>query len=40
MKVINIGQTDEGRECLVVIVGNEETVKAIDTYRGYLAQLS
>src|SRR5262245_52116480 len=40
VKVIDIGQTDEGRECLVVIVSNEETVKNIETYRGYLAQLS
>ncbi|HEU0184999.1 MAG TPA: M14 family zinc carboxypeptidase [Blastocatellia bacterium] len=39
VKVINIGQTDEGRECLVVVVADEETVKNIDTYRGYLAQL-
>ena len=39
VKVINIGQTDEGRECLVVVVANEETVKNIDTYRSYLAQL-
>src|SRR5215468_2215954 len=39
VKVINIGQTDEGRECLVVVVANEETVKNIDSYRGYLAQL-
>ncbi|MGE0129801.1 MAG: M14 family zinc carboxypeptidase [Blastocatellales bacterium] len=40
VKVINIGQTDEGRECLVVIVANEDTVKNIETYRGYLAQLA
>jgi Zinc carboxypeptidase len=40
VKVINIGQTDEGRECLVVIVANEETIKNIETYRGYLAQLA
>jgi Zinc carboxypeptidase len=39
VKVINIGQTDEGRECLVVIVANEETIKNIETYRGYLIQL-
>jgi hypothetical protein len=39
VKVINIGQTDEDRECLVVVVANEEAVKNIDTYRGYLAQL-
>jgi hypothetical protein len=29
VKVINIGQTDEARECLVVIVANEETIKNI-----------
>src|SRR5262245_357170 len=40
VKVINIGQTDEGRECLVVVVTDEATVKNIDTYRRYLAQLS
>ncbi len=40
VKVINIGQTDEGRECLVVVVANEDTIKNIETYRGYLAQLA
>jgi hypothetical protein len=40
VKVINIGQTDEGRECLVVIIANEETIKNLETYRGHLAQLS
>ncbi len=40
VKVLNIGQTDEGRECLVVIVANEDTVKNIEQYRGYLAQLA
>src|SRR5215468_5474897 len=40
VKALNIGQTDEGRECLVVIVANEETIKNIETYRGYLAQLA
>ena len=39
VKVINIGQTDESRECLVVIVANEETIKNIETYRNYLVQL-
>src|SRR5262245_47642200 len=39
VKVINVGQTDEGRECLVVIVANEETIKNIETYRGYLVRL-
>ncbi|MBL8171424.1 MAG: hypothetical protein JNJ50_24900 [Acidobacteria bacterium] len=40
VKVINIGQTDEGRECLVVFVASEETIKNLETYRGYLAQLA
>jgi hypothetical protein len=40
VKVINIGQTDEGRECLVVFVANEDTIKNVETYRGYLAQLA
>jgi len=40
VKVINIGQTDEGRECLVVFVANEDTIRNLETYRGYLAQLA
>jgi len=40
VKVISIGQTDEGRECLVVFVANEDTIKNVETYRGYLAQLA
>ncbi len=40
VKVINIGQTDEGRECVVVFVANEDTIKNLETYRGYLAQLA
>jgi hypothetical protein len=40
VKVINIGQTDEGRECLIVFVANEDTIKNLETYRGYLAQLA
>ncbi|MFN0088477.1 MAG: M14 family zinc carboxypeptidase, partial [Blastocatellia bacterium] len=40
VKVITAGKTDEGRECLIVIVANEETIKNIETYRGYLGQLA
>src|SRR5262249_22055943 len=40
VKVMTIGKTDEGRECLIVIVADEETIKNIETYRGYLAQLA
>ncbi|MDX2029589.1 MAG: M14 family zinc carboxypeptidase [Blastocatellia bacterium] len=40
VKVITAGKTDEGRECLIVIVANEETIRNIETYRGYLGQLA
>jgi hypothetical protein len=40
VKVLTIGKTDEGRECLVVVIASEETIKNIETYRGYLAQLA
>jgi hypothetical protein len=40
VKVIKIGVTDEGRECLVVAIASEETIKNLDQYRQYLAQLA
>lgn len=40
VKVINIGQTDEGRECLVVFIASEDAIKNLETYRGYLAQIA
>lgn len=40
VKVMTIGRTDEGRECLIVVVANEETIKNIDQYRQDLAQLA
>src|SRR6202050_3921845 len=40
VKVMNVGQTDEGRECVVVFVGSEESIKNLDAERGYLAQLA
>jgi hypothetical protein len=40
VKVINIGTTDEGRECLVIFVASEETIKNLDQHRQYLAQLA
>jgi hypothetical protein len=40
VKVYSIGTTDEGRECVVVAVGSEESIRNIDQYRGYLAQLA
>jgi Zinc carboxypeptidase len=40
VKVINIGQTDEGRECVIVFVGSEDSIKNLETYRKYLGQLA
>ena len=40
VKVYTIGTTDEGRECVVVAVGSEESIKNIEQYRAYLAQLA
>src|ERR1044071_5723055 len=40
VKVFSVGTTDEGRECVVVAVGSDESIKNIDLYRGYLAQLA
>ena len=40
VKVISIGKTDEGRECLIVFVASEDAIKNLETYRGYLAQLA
>ncbi|MBV9612579.1 MAG: hypothetical protein JO091_08905, partial [Acidobacteriaceae bacterium] len=40
VKVIDIGKTDEGRECVVVFVGAEESIQNLETYRKYLAQLA
>ena len=40
VKVFPIGTTDEGRECVVVAVGSEESIKNLDQYRAYLGQLA
>jgi hypothetical protein len=40
VKVINIGATDEGRECLIVIIASEDTIRNIEQYRAYLGQLA
>ena len=40
VKVIDLGKTDEGRECIMVFVGSEDTIQNLDTYRKYLAQLA
>jgi hypothetical protein len=40
VKVLTIGRTDEGRELNVVVVGSEESIRNLDTYRTYLGQLA
>jgi hypothetical protein len=40
VKVLTTGKTDEGRETVVVVVGSDESMKNLETYRGYLAQLA
>jgi len=40
VRVIDIGKTDEGRESVVVVIADEATLRDIDTYRHYLAQLA
>jgi len=40
VRVFPIGTTDEGRECVVVAVGSEESIKNLEQYRAYLGQLA
>ena len=40
VKLLPAGTTDEGRECLVVAIADEETIRNVDTYKGYLARLA
>jgi hypothetical protein len=40
VKLLPAGTTDEGRECLVVAIADEETIRDLDTYKGYLARLA
>ncbi len=40
VKVISIGKSNEGRDLVVVFVGGDESIKNLETYRGYLAQLA
>lgn len=39
VKVLSIGKTDEDRECLIIVIANEETIKSLEEYRRALAQL-
>jgi hypothetical protein len=40
VKVMTIGRTDEGRECVVVAISDEAAIRELDRYRGYLGQLA
>jgi len=40
VKVMSIGTSNEGRELIVVFVGSDESIKDLETYRQYLAQLA
>src|SRR5260370_4292597 len=40
VKIMNIGKTDEGRECVVVFIGAEESIKNLEVYRAYLRSLA
>ena len=40
VKVMNIGKTDEGRDLVVVAIASADTIRDIERYRGYLAQLA
>jgi hypothetical protein len=40
VKLLPAGTTDEGRECLVVAIADEETIRNLDTYKGYLGKLA
>jgi Zinc carboxypeptidase len=40
VKVLPAGVTDEGRECLVVVVSDESNIRNLDTYKKDLAQLA
>ena len=40
VKILPAGTTDEGRECIVVAIADEDTIRNLDTYKGYLARLA
>jgi hypothetical protein len=40
VKVISIGKTDEGRECVVVFVGSDDSIKNLEVHRAYLRSLA
>src|SRR4051812_136726 len=39
-KYMTIGKTEEGRDMALMIVSDEETIRSLNTYKGYLAELT
>src|SRR5688572_8985186 len=39
-KYWTIGKSEEGRDMSVIVIANEETIKNLDKYKGYLASLT
>ncbi len=39
-KLFNIGKSEEGRDMIMLIVGDEEAIANLEKYRGYLAELA
>jgi hypothetical protein len=39
-KYMTIGKTEEGRDMIVMIISDEETIRNLNTYKGYLAELT
>jgi hypothetical protein len=40
VQIFPAGMTDEGRECMVVAISSEDTIRNLETYKGYLAKLA
>src|SRR5215831_18045116 len=40
VKVMTVGTTDEGKECLIAVIADEDTIRNLDTYKGYFAKLA
>jgi Zinc carboxypeptidase len=40
VKILDIGKTEEGRDCLVVLVSSEENIRSLETNRQNLAKLA
>ena len=40
VKILSAGTTDEGRECLVAVISDEENIARLDTYKANLARIA